>query len=161
MTTASGRSKSSWRRWPTPCWKAKPRCRRKPRAAAAVAAPRTPRRSRLSYHNLRALNENQLAHGQQSVGLGIYSEGRIMAITAADVMALRNRTNLPMMDCKAALGEAGGDMEKAIEILRKKFKDAHVKRGDRETAEGRVTVYIDPAKQLGAILELRCESAPV
>jgi elongation factor Ts len=84
-----------------------------------------------------------------------------MAITAADVMALRNRTNLPMMDCKAALGEAGGDMEKAIEILRKKFKDAHVKRGDRETAEGRVTVYIDPAKQVGAILELRCESAPV
>jgi elongation factor Ts len=84
-----------------------------------------------------------------------------MVITAADVMALRNRTNLPMMDCKAALGEAGGDMEKAIEILRKKFKDAHVKRGDRETAEGRVTVYIDPAKQVGAILELRCESAPV
>jgi elongation factor Ts len=101
------------------------------------------------------------AHGQRSVGLGIYSEGRIMAITAADVMALRNRTNLPMMDCKAALGEAGGDMEKAIEILRKKFKDAHVKRGDRETAEGRVTVFIDPAKQVGAILELRCESAPV
>jgi len=84
-----------------------------------------------------------------------------MAISAADVMALRNRTNLPMMDCKAALGEAGGDMEKAIEILRKKFKDAHVKRGDRETAEGRVTVYIDAAKQVGAILELRCESAPV
>ncbi len=84
-----------------------------------------------------------------------------MAITAADVMALRNRTNLPMMDCKAALTEAGGDSEKAVEILRKKFKDAHVKRGDRETAEGRVTVYIDPAKQVGAIIELRCESAPV
>ena len=84
-----------------------------------------------------------------------------MAITAADVMALRTRTNLPMMDCKAALIEAGGDMDKAVEILRKKFKDAHVKRGDRETAEGRVTVYIDPAKQVGAIIELRCESAPV
>lgn len=84
-----------------------------------------------------------------------------MAISAADVMALRNRTNLPMMDCKAALTEAGGDMDKAIEILRKKFKDAAVKRGDRETAEGRVAVYIDPAKQIGAIVELRCESAPV
>ena len=84
-----------------------------------------------------------------------------MNISAADVMALRNRTNLPMMDCKAALTEAGGDKEKAVEILRKKFKDAAVKRGDRETAEGRIAVYIDPAKQVGAIVELRCESAPV
>ncbi len=84
-----------------------------------------------------------------------------MSISAADVMALRGRTNLPMMDCKAALTEAGGDMDKAIEILRKKFKDAAVKRGDRETAEGRIAVFIDTAKQIGAILELRCESAPV
>ncbi len=84
-----------------------------------------------------------------------------MEITAAMVMALRGRTNLPMMDCKAALTEAGGDKDKAIEILRKKFKDAAVKRGDRETAEGRIAVHIDPAKKLGAIIELRCESAPV
>jgi elongation factor Ts len=84
-----------------------------------------------------------------------------MAISAADVKALRDKTNLPMMDCKAALTEAGGDAEKAVEILRKKFKDAAVKRGDRETAEGRVVAYIDPAQMVGAILELRCESAPV
>lgn len=84
-----------------------------------------------------------------------------MEITAAMVMALRARTNLPMMECKAALTEAGGDMEKATEILRKKFKDAAVKRGDRETAEGRIAVHIDPAKKIGAIIELRCESAPV
>lgn len=84
-----------------------------------------------------------------------------MSVSAADVMALRGRTNLPMMDCKGALMEAGGDMEKAIEILRKKFKDAAVKRGDRETAEGRIAVHIDPAKKVGAIIELRCESAPV
>jgi elongation factor Ts len=76
-------------------------------------------------------------------------------------MALRGKTNLPMMDCKAALMEAGGDKDKAIEILRKKFKDAAVKRGDRETAEGRIAVHIDPAKKIGAIIELRCESAPV
>jgi elongation factor Ts len=43
-----------------------------------------------------------------------------MSISAADVMTLRSRTNAPMMDCKAALTEAGGDMDKAIEILRKK-----------------------------------------
>jgi elongation factor Ts len=84
-----------------------------------------------------------------------------MSISAADVMALRGKTNLPMMDCKAALMEAGGDKDKAIEILRKKFKDAAVKRGDRETAEGRIAVHIDPAKKIGAIIELRCESAPV
>lgn len=84
-----------------------------------------------------------------------------MSISAANVMALRNKTNLPMMDCKAALTETGGDMEKAIELLRKKFKDAQVKRGDRETAEGRVAIFIDPAQNIGAILEMRCESAPV
>jgi elongation factor Ts len=84
-----------------------------------------------------------------------------MAISAAEVKALRDKTNLPMMDCKAALMEANGDPEKAVEILRKKFKDAAVKRGDRETAEGRVVTCIDPAQKAGAILELRCESAPV
>jgi elongation factor Ts len=84
-----------------------------------------------------------------------------MSITAADVNALRKRTNAPMMECKAALTEAGGDMEKATEILRKKMKDIQVKRGDRETAEGRVAVFVDPAQQVGAIVEVRCESAPV
>jgi elongation factor Ts len=84
-----------------------------------------------------------------------------MNISAAQVKALRDATNLPMMDCKAALIEAGGDMEKAKEILRKKFKDAAIKRGERETAEGRVVAFIDPAQKVGAILELRCESAPV
>jgi len=84
-----------------------------------------------------------------------------MAITAADVKALRDKTNLPMMDCKAALTESGGDMNQAIELLRKKFKDAQVKRGDRETAEGRVATYIDPARKVGAIVEMRCESPSV
>jgi elongation factor Ts len=84
-----------------------------------------------------------------------------MAITAADVNNLRKRTNAPMMECKAALVEADGDMEKATEILRKKMKDIQVKRGDRETAEGRIAVFTDPAKKIGAIIEMRCESAPV
>ena len=84
-----------------------------------------------------------------------------MEITAAAVKSLRDRTGAPMMDCKAALTEAGGDMEKAIEILRKKSKDIQVKKGDREAAEGRIAVYTDSAKNLGSILEMRCESAPV
>jgi elongation factor Ts len=82
-------------------------------------------------------------------------------ISAGAVKALRDRTNAPMMDCKAALTEAGGDMEKAVEVLRKKSKDIMDKKGARETAEGRVSIFIDVAKQVGAILEMRCESAPV
>jgi elongation factor Ts len=81
-------------------------------------------------------------------------------ISAAAVKSLRDRTSAPMMDCKAALTEAGGDMEKAIEILRKKNAGIQAKKGERETAEGRVATYIDPAKQVGAIVEMRCESAP-
>src|SRR5581483_5004020 len=84
-----------------------------------------------------------------------------MSISAADVKSLRDKTNAPMMACKAALTEAGGDLDKAVEILRKKMKDIQVKRGERETAEGRVAVYISPDQKTGAILELRCESAPV
>jgi elongation factor Ts len=82
-------------------------------------------------------------------------------ISAAAVKTLRDRTNAPMMDCKAALTEANGDMEKAIDILRKKNAAIQAKKGDRETAEGRIAVYIDAAQKIGAILELRCESAPV
>lgn len=82
-------------------------------------------------------------------------------ISAAAVKTLRDRTNQPMMDCKAALTEANGDMEKAVEILRKRGKDVADKKGGRETAEGRIACYVDPAKKIGAIIEMRCESAPV
>jgi elongation factor Ts len=84
-----------------------------------------------------------------------------MAISAADVKNLRDRTNMPMMECKAALTDAGGNIEKAVELLRKKFKDAADKRVSRETAEGRIVALIDPAAKTGAIVEMRCESAPV
>lgn len=82
-------------------------------------------------------------------------------ISAAAVKALRDRTNQPMMDCKAALTEANGDMEKAVELLRKRGKDVADKKGGRETAEGRIAVYIDSAKSVGALLEMRCESPSV
>jgi len=84
-----------------------------------------------------------------------------MAISAADVKKLRDRTGMQMMKCKAALEEADGDMDKAIEILRKQNKDAQVKLGERETAEGRIAAYADADKQVAAIIEVRCESAPV
>src|SRR5207253_7881748 len=84
-----------------------------------------------------------------------------MAISANDVKTLRDRTNAPMMECKSALTEAGGDMDKAIDILRKKIKGLTAKFGAREMAEGRVATFVDVATKVGAIIELRCESAPV
>ena len=81
-------------------------------------------------------------------------------ISAAAVNELRKRTDLPMMECKKALVEANGDMDKAVEILRSQFAKATVKREGNETAEGRVGIAIDTATNVAAIVELRCESAP-
>src|SRR5262249_25802466 len=82
-------------------------------------------------------------------------------ISANDVKRLRDMTNAPMMDCKKALGEAGGNMDKAVQWLREQNKMKGEKVAARVTAEGRIGVYIDPAKAVAAIVELRCESAPV
>jgi elongation factor Ts len=84
-----------------------------------------------------------------------------MTITPAAVKALRDRTNAPMMACKAALTEANGDQEKAIEILRKKNASIVAGKAERETAEGRIAAFIDRDRQVGALVEVRCESAPV
>lgn len=83
-----------------------------------------------------------------------------MSFTAADVMKLRDRTKLPMMECKAALAAAQGDFDKAVEDLRKKFAAVQGKFADREAAEGRVSVFIDRGAKVGAIVEVRCETAP-
>lgn len=80
------------------------------------------------------------------------------AISAASVNELRKRTDQPLMDCKKALTESGGDLEKAIELLRTWNAKVGVKREANETAEGRIAVAIDGDK--AAIVELRCESAP-
>ncbi len=82
-------------------------------------------------------------------------------ITAAVVKLLRDRTNLPMMDCKKALQESGGDLEKAIELLRKAGAKTMEKRVGRETSAGRIAVRADIDAGVGAMVELQCESAPV
>jgi elongation factor Ts len=84
-----------------------------------------------------------------------------MAITAEMVKALREKTGLPMMECKQALQDAGGDETKAIELLRKKGHGQMSKRATRETSEGRVACYLDAQTQRGGIVELQCETAPV
>ena len=83
------------------------------------------------------------------------------AITAADVKALRDQTGLPMMDCKKALQEADGDIDKAIEWLRKKGAKTMEKRSGRETGAGRIAIYSDTSAGVAAMVELQCESAPV
>lgn len=82
-------------------------------------------------------------------------------ISAADVKRLRDRTNAPMGECKSALVEAGGDLEKAAQILRERNSKIQEKKAERETAEGRIGIWIAPDHSRAAILELRCESAPV
>jgi len=81
--------------------------------------------------------------------------------SAAQVMSLRKKTDAPMMECKQALAESGGDETKAIEWLKAKHKGKMELRSDRETGEGWIGLYIDPSGSVGALAELRCESAPV
>ena len=81
-----------------------------------------------------------------------------MSISAQDVKTLRERTGAGMMECKAALGESGGDMEKAIDILRAKGAAKAAKRAERETKEGAVGSYIHMGGRIGVLLELGCET---
>jgi elongation factor Ts len=83
-----------------------------------------------------------------------------MEISALDVKKLRDRTGMPFGKCKDALVQTGGDLDKAVEYLRKTNKEAQEKFGGREAAEGRIGVFIDPAQKVGGIIELRCETAP-
>lgn len=82
-------------------------------------------------------------------------------ITAAAVRSLRERTGLPMMDCKKALQDAGGDGDKAIEMLRKTGAKMMEKRAGRSTSSGRIAVYVAPDASVGTMIDLRCESASV
>lgn len=84
-----------------------------------------------------------------------------MKITAAQVKDLRKSTGSPMMDCKKALTEAEGDMEKAIHLLRERGKAKAAKRIDNETTEGCVFCKISDDNKKASILELTCETEPV
>jgi elongation factor Ts len=81
-----------------------------------------------------------------------------IAISAQDVKALRERTGAGIMDSKAALQEAGGDIDKAVEILRVKGQASAAKRGGRATAEGVVSSYIHSGGQIGVLVEVNCET---
>lgn len=79
-------------------------------------------------------------------------------ITASMVKELRDRTNAGMMDCKKALGECDGDMDKAVDFLRKKGLAVAAKRSGRETSEGTVQTYIHAGNKLAVMVEVNCET---
>jgi len=79
-------------------------------------------------------------------------------ITAEMVKELRERTGAGMMDCKKALGETNGDMEKAIDFLREKGLAAAAKRAGKVAAEGVIEAYIHGGGRIGVMLELNCET---
>ena len=79
-------------------------------------------------------------------------------ITAGMVKELREKTDAPMMECKKALSEAGGDLSKAEEILRVKLGNKATKAASRVTAEGMIGIYISPDAKLAAMIEVNCET---
>jgi elongation factor Ts len=81
-----------------------------------------------------------------------------MKITSELVKELRDRTGVGMMDCKKALVETGGDVEKAIQLLREKGLSAAAKRAGRETKEGCIFSYIHQGAKLGVLVEVDCET---
>jgi len=81
-----------------------------------------------------------------------------MDVSPKDVMTLRQRTGAGMMDCKKALIDAKGEMEKAADILREKGKASAQKRADRETTQGYIAVYVHPGSKLAAMVEVDCET---
>ena len=79
-------------------------------------------------------------------------------IKASDVKTLREKTGAGMMDCKKALTEADGDMDKAIEILRVKGQAQAAKRGERTASEGVIASYIHANGKIGVLVEVDCET---
>ncbi|MEN6486089.1 MAG: translation elongation factor Ts [Syntrophobacteraceae bacterium] len=74
------------------------------------------------------------------------------------VKELREKTNVGMMDCKKALQDAGGDMEKAVDLLRQKGLAKAMKRAGREATEGVIQSYIHSGSRIGVLLEVNCET---
>jgi elongation factor Ts len=81
-----------------------------------------------------------------------------VSVTAQDVKALRDRTGAGMMDCKKALTEADGDIDRAVEILRVQFGNKVGKLGDREATEGTVQSYIHAGGNVGVLIEVDCNT---
>jgi elongation factor Ts len=83
---------------------------------------------------------------------------RAMEISADAIKELRQRTGVGVMDCKKALAESEGNVDEAIDVLRKKGLARAAKRAGRETAEGLITAYIHPGSKIGVLVDINCET---
>src|SRR5215472_658797 len=81
-----------------------------------------------------------------------------MEISASAVKELREKTGAGMMDCKKALGESGGDVQKAVDYLRQKGLAAAAKKAERVAADGSVGAYVHPGGKIGVLVEINCET---
>ena len=81
-----------------------------------------------------------------------------MEVNATAVKELREKTGAGMMDCKKALAETGGDVQKAIDHLRQKGLAAAAKKADRVAADGAVGAYVHPGGKIGVLVEINCET---
>lgn len=81
-----------------------------------------------------------------------------MEVSASAVRELREKTGAGMMDCKKALAETAGDIQKAVDYLRQKGLASAAKKADRVAADGAVTAYLHPGGKLGALVEINCET---
>ena len=81
-----------------------------------------------------------------------------MAVSTATVKELREKTGAGMMDCKKALAETDGDIQKAVDYLRQKGLAAAAKKADRTAADGAVGAYVHPGGKIGVLVEINCET---
>ncbi len=81
-----------------------------------------------------------------------------MAIDASQVKELRERTGAGIMECKQALAQTQGDLEKAVDFLRQKGLSKAAKKADRATPEGLISAYIHPGGKIGVLVEVNCET---
>src|SRR5262249_49711506 len=99
-----------------------------------------------------------VGHDRDRDGRGRRDGGLAMAATAQQVKELRDRTGAGVMDCKEALAAAKGDVQAAVEYLRKKGLAAAAKRATREARQGVVSAYIHSGAKLGVLVEVNCET---
>jgi elongation factor Ts len=81
-----------------------------------------------------------------------------MEVSASTVKELRERTGAGMMDCKKALAETGGDLQKAVDFLRQKGLAAAAKKAERAASDGAVGAYVHPGGKIGVLVEINCET---
>ena len=81
-----------------------------------------------------------------------------MEVSASAVKELREKTGAGMMDCKKALGETGGDLQRAVDYLRQKGLAAAAKKADRVATDGAVGAYVHPGGKIGVLVEINCET---